>query len=495
MRHSRGLVLLLLAPVALWVAWGFWGVSYDDGYITYRYARNLADGRGLVFNDGERVLGTSAPGYAATLGLLTVAGRPLGLGVEDVGSLLFFASLLGLAAAIARRGALAVPLLFGALALVSRFDLELSGCETLPALALMAIAFRLAWDGERPVAAGLLGGLATTFRLDSGLALAALGVALWVRSRRFPARFALAGGAPIVATLAALAAYYGSFVPTTLAGKRSELALAASGYGAAEWAWLERVYGVGGALALLALAGVGVVALWRRAGAEPHGRLALAALASWLVAHEIFYRAVGVPFSPWYQVHLFPALLLAAAAGAWSLAAVGASIGGFARGGAWRRAGFAAVLALPLAAPSLAYALGQRGLPPDPRIRVYRDVARAADRCLGAPGGAIAAVEIGALGYFTERPVLDLVGLVDPELRRAKQEGRLTEALLARHPDFLVDHPTFREPFWAPVLATEEVRSQFETVGTFRRPEYPPPVRLLARRGACSSSPVEPRAP
>jgi len=493
--HSRVLVFLLLAPLCLWVASGFWAVSYDDGYITYRYARNLAEGRGLVFNDGERILGTSAPGYAATLGALAALGQPLGADVEDVGSVLFFASLLGLSLLLARRGALAVPFLFGALALVGRFDLELSGCETLPALVLLVAAFRLAWDRERPVAAGLLGGLAVAFRFDSGIALAALGVALWLRERRFPVRFALAGGAPIVVTIAGLTAYYGSFLPTTLEGKRSELALAAAGYGASEWAWLERVYGTGGGVALLALAAVGVAALWRRAGAEEHGRLALAALGAWLVAHELFYRAVGVPFSPWYQVHLFHALLVAAAVGIWRLAGLGAALGSFARSAGALRGLLAAILALPLAAPSVAYALEHRGLPPDPRIRIYRDVARAADRCLGAPGGAIAAVEIGALGYYTDRPVLDLVGLVDPELRRAKAEGRLAEALLARHPDFLVDHPTFREPFWAPVLATEEVRSEFEPLGTFRRPEYPPPVRLLARRGACPQQAVGPRAP
>ena len=33
----------------------------DDAYITYRYARNLATGRGFVYNPGEAVMGTTAP--------------------------------------------------------------------------------------------------------------------------------------------------------------------------------------------------------------------------------------------------------------------------------------------------------------------------------------------------------------------------------------------------------------------------------------------------
>ena len=42
-------------------------ISYDDAWITYRYAYNLAAGDGFVYNPGERVFGTSAPGYALLL--------------------------------------------------------------------------------------------------------------------------------------------------------------------------------------------------------------------------------------------------------------------------------------------------------------------------------------------------------------------------------------------------------------------------------------------
>ena len=39
----------------------------DDAYITFRYARNLAEGLGLVYNPGEWVLGTTAPLWAVVL--------------------------------------------------------------------------------------------------------------------------------------------------------------------------------------------------------------------------------------------------------------------------------------------------------------------------------------------------------------------------------------------------------------------------------------------
>src|SRR4030081_2329551 len=41
--------------------------AIDDAYITFRYARNLAEGLGLVYNPGEWVLGTTAPLWAVLL--------------------------------------------------------------------------------------------------------------------------------------------------------------------------------------------------------------------------------------------------------------------------------------------------------------------------------------------------------------------------------------------------------------------------------------------
>src|SRR6476620_5659196 len=54
---------------------------YDDAYITYRYARNLATGHGLVFNPGEAT--DSASSWLYTL-LLALGYR---LGVHDLPAL------------------------------------------------------------------------------------------------------------------------------------------------------------------------------------------------------------------------------------------------------------------------------------------------------------------------------------------------------------------------------------------------------------------------
>lgn len=73
---------------------------YDDAYITMRYARNLAEGYGFVFNKEEWVLGLTCPGFGLLESLLTVIGIPLPVGIQyfnilcDVIILWFLLSLL-----------------------------------------------------------------------------------------------------------------------------------------------------------------------------------------------------------------------------------------------------------------------------------------------------------------------------------------------------------------------------------------------------------------
>ncbi|MBN1425707.1 hypothetical protein JXA88_14225, partial [Candidatus Fermentibacteria bacterium] len=79
-RESPGLPTRLLAwgvPAVLGVLVGvwLWRFDNDDPYITYRYARNLASGHGLVYNPGQRVLGRTSPLFALLLGDLTMLGR------------------------------------------------------------------------------------------------------------------------------------------------------------------------------------------------------------------------------------------------------------------------------------------------------------------------------------------------------------------------------------------------------------------------------------
>lgn len=61
----RGWAVLGVLGVIWWLgmAWGLHGYRFDDAFITYRYGENVALGRGVVFNQGERLMGSTAPGH------------------------------------------------------------------------------------------------------------------------------------------------------------------------------------------------------------------------------------------------------------------------------------------------------------------------------------------------------------------------------------------------------------------------------------------------
>src|SRR5262245_50848593 len=89
------LIPLVLLVAFRIVAWQTIPLPAEDAYITFRYARNLASGNGLVYNPGEWVMGFSSPswtlwnalGYALTHDAVLWA-RLSGI-VADVVTLLF----------------------------------------------------------------------------------------------------------------------------------------------------------------------------------------------------------------------------------------------------------------------------------------------------------------------------------------------------------------------------------------------------------------------
>ncbi|MFT5195159.1 MAG: hypothetical protein ACI9EW_000739 [Cellvibrionaceae bacterium] len=68
---------------------------FDDAFITFRYAQNLANGIGFVYNPGEWVLGTTAPAYGLLVSIFELLRLPTPLAVTamniliDVGLFLF----------------------------------------------------------------------------------------------------------------------------------------------------------------------------------------------------------------------------------------------------------------------------------------------------------------------------------------------------------------------------------------------------------------------
>ena len=260
-----GLVVGLLLAAAL--MWPVRGYLTDDTFIHLQYARHLAEGRGLVFNVGERVYGCTSPLWA----ILIADGMTLGfdglLTAHVLGALSTLASV-GLFLQLMRR-TLRTPELC-ALATVAwaghawMLRWSLSGMETPLAVALTLAGFVAFTEGaqwgSRPVRTGALWSLAALTRPEAVflLALWALFLTVDADSRAGLKRLIYGLMPPLLiygAWLIQARVFFGTFWPETLSAK------AAGGGGAAFglenlWRQVRIVGATDGVLAALLVLGL-----------------------------------------------------------------------------------------------------------------------------------------------------------------------------------------------------------------------------------------------
>lgn len=414
MRLFRRPSLLLLtivaaAAVRLWIG----PHIVDDAYITFRYSERLASGLGFTYNDAEHVLGTTSP----LLTLILAAAAAIGLPLPQTSfALSIAADAFSIAAGslLLRRahGAVAATL-YGLLMAASPLFVTyaVSGLETSLYVALLLLALWLV-ESDRPVLLGATLAALVLCRADGAL------MAAFVAARRWrSARVSWVIAAAILAawTLFALA-YFHDVVPTSV---RAKAHLRVSARVALDI--FLQYFGRGMYRALSVLAAAGVVVLVRR------GLVWRVAAVWWVVYATVFIAAGAFSAYPWYFVPLLPVYFAAAAAALGSLSER-------VRGTRLRRFAAAALVAgtvvfLGWRVVAHRATLDQWG----ERERLYREIA------IGLPeraGCALAATEIGTLGYFHRGPVLDLVGLVSPEAI-----GRTpTDTIAAAQPCWVVSY-------------------------------------------------------
>jgi len=193
--------------------------SYDDAFITLRHSLNLIKGHGLVYNVGETFLGTSAPGFAVLIALLSwpwpeylpnIANAVSGVGLISSGLALFEYSRM--------HGAPLVGLLAGALLVTCLLALQTVGGEMLVQLALVLWAF-VALARSRTFWTSLLVGLACVVRPDAALAaVAAFGV-MWATKRTAPLREIAIFLVLVVPVYSLIWIEYGSPIPGSVIAK------------------------------------------------------------------------------------------------------------------------------------------------------------------------------------------------------------------------------------------------------------------------------------
>lgn len=445
-----GLVIaLLLAAILMWPLRDH---ITDTTYVHLRFARNLADGNGLVFNPGERVYGCTSPLWVTLLadammlgwdGLVTA--RALGF-IATLLSVVFFFELM--------RRSLRQPSM-RALATVAwashawMLEWSLSGVETPLAVALMLAGFVTFTSGprwgSRPLATGALWALAALTRPTFVLLILLWGILLLIdTNNRAGVRRLLLGMAPVLLIL-------GSWT------------IFAQFYYGTVWPRLHPVFEERTARQL--------VNVWREIQVlgETDGVLAgLLGLALVFSIHEIWPRVISAQrLLPWAWIATLPVFLVARGIPATSrtLLPLVPILGWL----AWRGADGWWLGRTPdtaRRAQATVFALAVATIVVFQNLMIYRSVVLPEVRHSSAEVGVladwgqwfnrhgrrdavIATRDIGAIGFFSQRKILDLSGRMSPAMERyVKRESPSTAVEQFRfafaRPSFLVDRSARR---------------------------------------------------
>ena len=429
------------------------GLPLDDGWIHQTYARNLAQEGRLAFSPGSPSAGSTAPLWTALLALGYLLRLPPLLWAYTLGALAFLALIWAamrlwrvLWPGYARRSwvaglalALSWPLVWAAG----------SGMETLLFIALGFVLLAEFMEGEASATRlGLLAGVLILARPEGLILAVLLAMAMVIQGQgRRVAVFIAAGLLPLLPYFAFNLSVSGVLWPNTFYAKQSEYAVLLArplpqrflqllyfSLGGPESGWR----GISGAHLVLA-PGL-LIAAWRSLRQDGWRRRLWRTLPLlWAGGHVLAYAA-RLPVTYQHGRYLWAALpvwiLFGLAGGAHILGRLQRDSLQGRLLGRTAAAVFAVLLLLFVFLGATAYA-------EDVAFVQHEMVDVALWIADNTPVDAlVAAHDIGALGYFAPRPLLDLAGLVSPQvIPMLQDEEALARYVQEQGADYLVTAP------------------------------------------------------
>jgi len=429
----------------------------DDCYTTLRYAANLSEGKGFVFNAGESVWGTTTPLFTLLLWPVAWLFGAKALEIATVASgiaasAVFWSLLLVILEKQRVPRLVSLPALLLVMFSPGFFSNSLSGMETPLVLALMAASFYCYME-DRPIGLGILFGLLLLARIDTLVWIGIVGLAYIIRHYRAERRNILVALSTffLVALpwhVFALVKFH-SLIPQTVTAKAITNNVLHESYG--EYiVELCRVYLPGGgmvdtpprAIAVFTLLAIGGIAIWRQCPLLRPLPVFLLALVACLVFFKVQRFPWYFPPSQWvaYLLGLAGVYLI------WNQ--------GLARGQGY------AVQAIPFAILSALFAIhcvrGDHYFYQDrAKHNTWIDLANYVTEHT-APDDRIFLEHIGLIGLRSKRPILDNIGLVSPEIveiRKRCPERWFQESLQKYRPEVAIlygwDLPDYEAEPWS----------------------------------------------
>lgn len=411
--------------------------TQDDAFITYRYARNIAEGIGFVYNPGEWVLGTTTPLYTLLLAAFAFITK---IDVAVISFLICILSLwLGsgflyeLGKIRSREYGLTVALLY----LTCPFLPQFMGMESFFLLFLLIFA---AWIYERHkfLLTSIVCGLLILVRYEMAIFVTILCIYDLIRKRNFPV-WILSGLIPVLAWVIFAVITFGSPIPLSASAKllasNTPFTLGLAGY---IFSFIGR-----SSLWLLVIVYFFIGLFSTLSTRKFHGGYSIIAI--YAGVYFIIASLIAGSF-PWYYAPLIPLLAIFAATGTVFLSRLPHVVNlkldlpAKQKTSSFLEICFAAIVISIQLIFWYKDAISYRNQPFDHRFKAYTQVSVWLNRH-ALKEQSIAALEIGYIGYQTNMKIFDLYGLITPEILPWVAEGSeagLQHSLILFSPDYVL---------------------------------------------------------
>jgi hypothetical protein len=461
--------LLLLAPILIVLYFGYvWqGYQLDDALIYLRYIKNVHEGHGLVYNPGERFNGLTSPFFTFVILLTSFFYSNLQLLSVLISALFLLATAYFSAKLFARSqyGGLITIILIVSF----KYFYTTIGMETTLFLFLIVLSLYL-YKINSDYFVITLALLAIT--RSEGIFLAApICIDYLIRYKKIPKLSYLVSGLVILALPFIFNKwYYGDFLAVTGSAKVGQGKSGFWGYG---WIFLQvdslfvffsNLRWI--AYTILALAGLGFILL-------RNNRIAILSLIFVLLLLG-FYGLLNIPNYHWYYAPFFLfTLIFASFAIEWLIVKC------------WQTKGISlkslAILALII--PMSFYFKNTMPWESNGKHVSYIQIGGWL-KANTPPNASVAMVEVGTVGWYADRRIIDILGLTNPHNADYIAKGDADSWPIHYQPDYILDH----NPIWIheTVVQYLEDAGAYAPVAQFQFPGY----ALLQKTGKYSDSEI-----
>jgi len=437
---SGWLRFILYLPFCLplfYLAWINRHYQLDDALIYLRYIRNFLNGAGLVYNPGDYFNGLTSPLYSYLVILTGLLLDNLQLANILLATILYASALILYSEVFFLDKPLVSRSLFIILAGTFPYFFLTYGMET-PLFILMIGLCLYCYRIEQYFWLGIFSGLLILTRMEGIFLVAILLSGYVIRNHTLPSyRNFIIPLVLIAGNLIFNKLYYGAYLPAT---GNAKIWQGQSGLWGDGWLFLQIGYLFGWVFnsnyfylcSIVILTLIGLVSSIK----TPVNREIHLIVITFFISYSCFFIAFNIPNYHWYYAPYFIFAMVYSTQGIFWIADVLGTI--FQGKLKWigQLSSILLVAILIYWASSIS-GIARSAFTPYKNIGIWLNQNTRED-------AKIALVEIGTIGWYSDRPIIDILGLVNPLNARFIGERKFEEWLNHYSPDFILIH----DPPW-----------------------------------------------